>query len=293
MTATGGASGRASAIGGAVLALACVMAVVAAPATAAGSDSGARYFGGSFSLMDMNAYSDLPVGASVGWDDPVAAVVAPGDVTSPLVAPPGTGNVATFLAPQGREADVDAWNASAPWPLMTGGEVLSDVTPYHQITPGAGRPSGTNATAAVSGDYSIGVAYLDAGGRHVVPGGLYFVHIRLTGNADPYEARYTWEPVDEADVGSLAPLTVAGASEPSPGLLGFVSPGTFDAGTPGGLTVQDGRGAAGSGWTATASTDEGTRTLATGAAGGVTVDVPDTAAAITASATLTLTVVSG
>ena len=189
----------------------------------------------------------------------------------------------TFVAPQGRESDPTTWNATAPWELTPPGQWMPDVTPYHQITPGAGNPSGTNATATVSGDYSIGVAYLEDGGEHVVPGGLYFVHIHLTGNADPEKATYTWQPVQATG----APSQSGSSGEEPTGTVSTVGLLAFTATTTGTqLTVSGDKQAAG--WTVTLATGADARTLATGASRDTHVDIPSADAT-----TVTITLVSG
>jgi hypothetical protein len=177
-------------------ALAAVIVTVAAGlggASAAAADDGS--FGGTFYLADADTMADIPVGQSLHWDQAVTALPAPGDQTNKLLAPKGTQSVVTFVGPVGHESDPTSWNATAPWEYSAPGQWLTDVTPYHLIVPGSGNPSGTNAMAAASGDYSLGLAYLADGGKRVVPGGLYYVHIHLTGNADPSQASYTWQPV--------------------------------------------------------------------------------------------------
>lgn len=207
-------------------------------------------FGGTFFLADADDLSDIAPGATVGWNDAVVALPAPGDQVGRLVAPPGAESVVTFVAPQGREADPTAWNASAPWALNLPGLWLQDVTPYHQVQPGTGTPSGVNATAAVSGDYSIGVAYLADAGLRVVDGGLYFVHIHLTGSTTPTEATYTWQPVRASGVAPpAASPPEGGGSGGTRGVLSLVAPAAAGGdGTLPGLTVDDGRDAA-AGWT--------------------------------------------
>ncbi|WP_426594253.1 hypothetical protein ACPPVS_01765 [Cellulomonas sp. McL0617] len=177
-----------------------VLAGLAGVGTASADASADPSFGGTLYLADANTLADIPVGASLGWNQPVSALPAPGDQTDRLTAPSGAESVVTFVSPVGHESDPTSWNATAPWELTPPGQWLVDVTPYHLVTVGTGTPPGTGATAAVSGDYSLGVAYLAAGG-HVADGGLYFIHIHLTGDADPEKATYTWAPVD----GSAAP----------------------------------------------------------------------------------------
>jgi len=267
--------------------------------------------GGTLFLANGNDGTDYPSGATIGWNDPVIALPAPGDQTNRLVAPPGTESVVTFVGPQGRESDPTSWNATAPWELTPPGQWLADVTPYHLISPGTGNPSGTNATAAVGGDYSLGLAYLQDGGRHVVPGGLYFVHIHLTGNAVPDQATYTWQPVQATGPAadpSSSPTSGAATTNPT-GLLSFVAAlGSGPSAPLGTLTVGDG-GTSGSAssWTVTVSTGPGpsrgpgsgagaeaeARTLATGSGGSTAVDTAPAIPATSGAATITLTVVSG
>lgn len=242
-------------------------------------------FAGTFYLANGNDGSDYPEGATLGWDDAVIALPAPGDLENRLVAPAGTELVVTFIAPQGSESDPTSWNATAPWELTPPGQWMPDVTPYHQISPGTGSPSGTNATATVSGDYSLGVAYLKDGGQHVVPGGLYFVHIHLTGSSDPEKATYTWQPVRA--IGAPNSSSPSGG-EPTgttstAGGLAFTAPVSGAAQ----LTVH-GAQTATSAWTVTIATGNDARTLAAGASGDTQVDVPPAEATA-----VTITLVSG
>ncbi len=252
--------------------------------------------GGTLYLANGDDGTDYPVGATIGWNDPVIALPAPGDQKNRLVAPAGTESVVTFVGPQGRESDPASWNATAPWELTPPGQWLADVTPYHLITPGAGSPSGTNATATVSGDYSLGLAYLKDGGLHVVPGGLYFVHIHLTGNPVPDKATYTWQPVQATGPAPAASTPgSSGTAAPAAGLLSFVAPADPGVSGPlGTLTVGDGA-TSGSAprWTLTVSTGGDVRTLATGSGGATPVDTAHAVPATSRPTTVTLTVVSG
>jgi hypothetical protein len=279
---------RALLVLGASVALAAV-GLGATPATAADVVPKDPAIGGTFYLANGNDGTDSPVGASVGWNDPVIALPKAGDLTNPLVAPPGTEAVVTFVGPQGRESDPASWNATAPWPYTAPGQLMADVTPYHLISPGAGTPSGTNATATVSGDYSLGVAFLNDGGQHVVAGGLYFVHIHLTGNADPHKATYTWQPIDPSGPPVAGGGTSAGGSAAAPaGMLAFTA-GPGSSGNPLGTLAVD--GGANQAWTVTVSSSGGARTLVTGAGAHTIVDTSAAGAPATSGNRITLTVV--
>ncbi len=260
----------------------------AAPASAADVVPKDPAIGGTLSLANANDGTDYPAGASIGWNDPVMALPTPGDLTHRLTAPPGTQSVVTFVGPQGRESDPTSWDATAPWQYTAPGQWMADVTPYHLISPGTGTPSGTNATATVSGDYSLGVAYLTGGGQHVAPGGLYFVHIHLTGNPTPDRATYTWQPIDPSGPAVAGPAGAGtGAATPA-GMLSFVAPSSSSGGALGAMTV----GSAGSAsWTVTVSDGAVTRTFSTGSGTRTTVDTAG--AATTGAARVTLTVVGG
>jgi hypothetical protein len=241
---------------------------------------------GTLYLANANDGSGYPAGASLGWNDPVIALPKPGDLTNRLTAPAGTQSAVTFVGPQGRESDPASWDATAPWQYTPPGQWLADITPYHLITPGAGTPSGTNATATVSGDYSLGLAYLDAGGR-VLPGGLYFVHLHLTGNVVPTKATYTWQPID-ATGPAVGGSGSTGAATASAGMLSFVAPAT--PGTA--LMTVDGGTAGAAAWTVTVSGGPGgaaARTLATGSGAATQVDT----SSVPGSTRITLTVVGG
>ena len=175
--------------------LAAVLLSAGVGLAGAGGASADDSFGGTLYLADADTLADVPVGAALRWDEPVTALPAPGDQTNRLLAPAGADSVVTFVGPVGRESDPTSWNATAPWELTPPGQWFADVTPYHLVTVGSGNPAGTGATAATGGDYSLGVAYLADGGSRVVRGGLYFVHIHLTGDPDPAKATYTWQPV--------------------------------------------------------------------------------------------------
>lgn len=282
--------------------------LVAPPASAADVVPADPAVGGTLYLANANDGTDYPVGAAIGWNDPVMALPSPGDLTNRLTAPTGAQSVVTFVGPQGREFDPSTWNATAPWDLTLPGQWMADVTPYHLIAPGSGAPSGTNATASVSGDYSLGVAYLKDGGLHVVPGGLYFVHIHLTGNPVPDKATYTWAPVQAT--GPAVAAQPAGAGDASAGLLSFVAPAVVAAaGGPVGTLVVAGGGAraANSGWTVVVSGSGAARTLATGsgaqsidasgatsaASGRPTTGTQPTTPAAAGPTTITLTLVAG
>lgn len=278
------AAAVAAAMGGALL--------VAPPASAVDLVPADPAVGGTLYLANADDGTDYPVGASIGWNDPVMALPAPGDLKNRLPAPPGAQSVVTFVGPQGRESDPTSWNATAPWALTPPGQWMADVTPYHLIAPGSGTPSGTNATSTASGDYSLGVAYLTAGGLRVAPGGLFFVHIHLIGNAVPDQATYTWTPVQATGPAAGAgPSAAPTAQQQSPGLLSFVAPASAPTtGDPAGPMVVDGGGATASstGWAVVLSATGVARTVATGP-GSRTVDSSTT----TGSTTLTLTLVSG
>ncbi len=251
-------------------------------------------FGGTFFLADGNDGADKSVGAPLGWNDAVIALPQPGDLENRLVAPPGTQSVVTFISPQGSEADPGTWNATAPWQFTAPGQWLPDVTPYRQIAPGPGTPSGTNATGTVSGDYSIGVAYLTDGGLQVADGGLYFVHIHLTGNPQPSKATYTWQPVEATGAPLAAPAAGATAERPAGaapyGLLSLVARRDGDA-VGGRVSVDDDR-AGGPGWTLVVGTGAAARIAAEGRPG----PSPDVAIGAVApadgSSTLVVTLVS-
>jgi hypothetical protein len=243
--------------------------------------------GGTFFLASGDDGSDYPVGATLGWNQAVLALPEPGDLKGRLVAPPGSESVVTFVGPQGRESDPTSWNAIAPWGLTPPGQWMPDVTPYHLVTPGRGNPSGTNATATVSGDYSLGVAYLTDGGQHVAPGGLYFVHIHLTGNPVPDKATYTWQPIEATGPAAAGGSNGGAGGTATPvGMLSFVAPAS--SGDPlGALTIG---GTASATWTVTVSDGAVTRTLATGSGARAAVGA---GAAPTGAARVTLTVVGG
>lgn len=281
----------------AVAAGVCGALLLATPASAVDVVPADPAVGGTLYLANADDGTDYPVGASIGWNDPVMALPAPGDLKNRLTAPPGARSVVSFVGPQGREADPTSWNATAPWDLTPPGQWMADVTPYHLIAPGSGTPSGTNATATASGDYSLGVAYLDDGGLHVVPGGLFFVHIHLTGNTVPDRATYTWTPVQATGPAAAAHPSAAAAAggEPS-GLLSFVAPASAaSTGERAGAMVVDEGGARASSpaWTVVLSATGVARTVATGP-GARTVDASTTTGwTTTASPTVTLTLVSG
>lgn len=189
---------RRLAAGATTLALAGIgvlgVGVTAASAVDAIPDS--PYFGGTFYLANGDSGEDYVPGTSaLAWHEPAIALVAPGDLESSIPTPATATGVSTFIAPRGSEWNRDTWHAYADWPL---GQWLQNVTPYNQIVPGPGSPSGTGATAAVSGEYSIGWAYTINNGLTVIPGGLFYVHITLTGNAEPTLATYTYQPVELA-----------------------------------------------------------------------------------------------
>lgn len=291
--------------------LACLTALVLVTAGAVAGASTASAadvvpadpaFGGTLHLADANDGSDHPVGATLHWDDAVIGLPAPGDLKNRIPAPPGAQSVVTFVGPQGREADPSSWDATAPWDLTPPGQWMPDVTPYHLIAPGTGSPSGTGATAATSGDYSLGVAYLQDGGLHVAPGGLFFVHIHVTGDAVPTAATYTWQPVEATGPARAAPSGSTGAAEASDGALAFVAPAVASDGAVGALTVTGTAGGAGTGggarhgvagWTVVVSEPGRARTLASGSAGPTTVDASGAVPTGATPTTITLTLVSG
>lgn len=302
MTARRSVARRASVAVAVALLVAGLGLVGAGAASAADVVPADPAFGGTFYLADANTLKDLPAGSSVGWDQPVTALPAPGDQKNRLTAPAGAQSVVTFVAPQGHETDMSSWNATAPWDLTPPGQWLADVTPYHLITPGVGSPSGTNALAHVSGDYSLGVAYLKDGGATIVPGGLYFVHIHLTGAATPEDAGYTWQPIRATGTAPAGHGASTGAGSTDAGLLSFVSSaasgdplGTLTVGGPAASGTAAGSGSVATpGWTLTVSTGADTRTLATGSGAARTpVDTAGVTAGPSAGTTITLTLVSG
>ncbi|HEY0119161.1 MAG TPA: hypothetical protein VGC04_10300 [Cellulomonas sp.] len=294
MTAQPQARARALLVLAAALALVTGGLFTAVPASAADVVPADPAIGGTLYLADANDGTDFPVGASIGWNDPVMALPKPGDLSGRLVAPAGTQSVVTFVGPQGRESDPTSWNATAPWDFTPPGQWMEDVTPYHLITPGRGTPSGTNATATVSGDYSLGVAYLKDGGLHVVPGGLYFVHIHLTGNPVPDKATYTWQPIEATGpaVAGGGSVGVAGASGAPAGMLSFVATPASSGNPLGGLTVSGGTSAAAT-WTVTVSGGAATATLASGSGAATPVDTSHVPSPVSGAGRITLTVVGG
>jgi hypothetical protein len=273
---------------GASVALATAGLVGATPATAADVVPKDPAIAGTFYLASADDGSDYPVGATLGWNQAVMALPKPGDLTNRLTAPAGTESVVTFVGPQGRESDPTSWNATAPWGFTAPGQWMADVTPYHMVSPGRGIPSGTNATATVSGDYSLGVAYLKDGGQHVVPGGLYFVHIHLTGNADPNKATYTWQPIDPSGPAVAGGGSSPGAAAAPAGMLSFTA-GPGSSGHPLGTLAVDGAGT--QPWTVTVSSNGSARTLAAGQGADTTVDTSSAGGATTSGNRITLTVV--
>lgn len=286
MTARPPARGRALLV---ALAVAVTGLAGATPASAADVVPKDPAIGGTLYLANANDGTDYPAGATIGWNDPVMALPKPGDLTDRLTAPAGTQSVVTFVGPQGRESDPTSWNATAPWPYTAPGQWMADVTPYHLIRPGAGTPSGTNATATVGGDYSLGVAYLTDGGARVAPGGLYFVHIHLIGNAAPTKATYTWQPIEATGPEVAGGGSTGGTATPA-GMLSFVATSASSGGPLGTLSVGGARSPAGT-WTVTVSDGGVTRTLATGSGAAAAVDTSHLAAS--AGTTTTLTVVGG
>ncbi len=172
-------------------------------------------FLGTVYLANGETGADYAPGTTLTWGQSVIGLPAPGDLVNPLPEPPaslGWTGVSNFISPRGQEMDKTKWNAFTDTALTPGGQYLQNFTPFNLTSPGQGSPSGTGATAGVSGDYSLGMAYTKDAGVNVV--GVYFVHITVTGNANPSLATYTWQPVQQA-APQLPATTTAITSFPS------------------------------------------------------------------------------
>lgn len=210
----------AASVTAAALAAMGVVAVGATAASAADVIPPNSYFGGTTYLFDANAFTAVAPNATLAWDAPVDLVKDVNDYTAAYPVPAGAQAVYSFISKQGDEADSTKWNAYTGTQVIPGGQTIQPVTPYSITTVGQGTPSGTAAVAATSGPYSIGWAYTD-NTLHVIPGGLFFAHITLTGNVNPTLATYTWTPVE-----------VSTPSLPSTTTTITQSPTTLDESTP-------------------------------------------------------------
>jgi hypothetical protein len=183
---------------------------VASAANAVDSIPSDPKVGGSFYLADGNTAADLTPGSSaIDWEQGLAALPAVGDWTNSVgPVPSGAAEVYDFLAPQGQESNISAWNAYTSSGIGATGQWLENVSPSQLLNGGTGTPSGQAAVAAAGGDYSLGIAYTTSNRNAVVPGGLFFVHIHVTAGSMT-TATFTYQPVKAAVVKTASTTTLS------------------------------------------------------------------------------------
>ena len=166
------------------------LAACTGPATSATSSSSAAPSAHLVHLVDVDG-KPLPGTTGRGWGDDVFASPVESDTTfsHPLSVPSGAASAATFISPRGGEWTTSRWDASGWLGIATDGVLLPNVKISGLTTAGSGDPSGTEAVARRGGDYSLGIAFLDAGGRVIEAD---FASVTLAPADNPSDATWTW-----------------------------------------------------------------------------------------------------
>lgn len=174
------------------------------PALAADTVPNDGYNVGTVYLASGTTGDPVSGNGPFAYDEQTLAMAAPADLDAVFPIPSDATGAWTFIAPQGSESSVAAWNAKAVVGLTPGGISLPNVTPIGQGTTGTGSPAGTLAVQAAGGDYSLGLAFTKANGVTVVNDGLYYVHIHVT----PGSGAWTYSDVAVAQIGTTTTVSV-------------------------------------------------------------------------------------
>ncbi|WP_394554320.1 Ig domain-containing protein [Agromyces sp. MMS24-JH15] len=142
-------------------------------------------------LLSDETGLQFPAGTSLPWDASVLASpdASDEDWNSAFVAPAGSTQVRTFIAPRGQETNLSAWNAYASLgnqPSVSG----ANLSPFGNTSTGAGTPSGAGAVGIAGGDYSLGLAFLDVAQNTILE--VDYTYITVVGNANPNLATWTF-----------------------------------------------------------------------------------------------------
>jgi len=174
----------------AALSFALAACTAAGSATASASAAAANTSAHPLHIIGVDGEA-LAAGTVRGWDADVLASPQASDTTfsHAFAIPATTQTVVAFLSARGHETDTGAWNATGWIGLTPGGILLPNLKLGGLTSAGSGDPSGTVAVAHRGGDYSLGIAFLDATGRVIEAD---FTAITVTGNSNPENATWTW-----------------------------------------------------------------------------------------------------
>lgn len=179
----------------AVFALGVMLSLSACTATSAAvpsssTDTAAASSAHALYVIGVDGETLAP-GSTAGWDQDVFGSPASSDTTfsHPFAAPAGATSAATFLSPRGDERTPSAWNASGWLGITSDGVLLPNLKISGLTTAGSGDPSGTRAVARRGGDYSLGIAFLDANGAVIETD---FTSVSITANDNPSSSSWTW-----------------------------------------------------------------------------------------------------
>lgn len=217
-----------------------------------------------FYIQDLNTGIAKTAGSTIAFN--LGVIGGPdadnSDFTDSFTTPAGTANVYSFLSARGSERTKSAWNIFA-----TSGAYLPNVKPSGLVTNTTNNPGTVAGVQAAGGNYSLGVAFVNAAGAVI---GADYTYITIT----PTTGAYTFEtpagpvvvaPTTQTFTQPLQVTSMAAAD----GALSLVAPtvtptiignpvltnGTFglsvSTGTLGGFYVQDDRYATHKGWTLT------------------------------------------
>lgn len=241
------------------LAGASVTAALAAPPATVGSDA-------PFYISDGGTGVALTPGATVLFDDDVAGNpdADNSSFTEAFTIPAGTANTYAFISPRTSERTKSAWNA-----YTIAGALTPAVSLYGLVTNSTNTPGSANGVKAAGGNYSLGVAFVNAAGTVI---GASYTYIEVTAGTG------SWTFATPATVTPPPPTTQtfdqqlqASAIAAADGALSLVAPttttsvignpvltnGSFglsvSTGTLGEFYVQDDRYLTHKGWTLTAN----------------------------------------
>lgn len=263
--------------------------VVAAVAGASVSAAMAAEPNGSaqpYYLVSAVTGAQVPAGTTNAWTAAVSGSPEADNSTfdKSFTGPAGSAAAWTFISPRGSEATRTQWNASAVNNLGAGNTVLLPTAQLSgQVTNnGSQTPGSANAVKAAGGDYSVGIAFLNATGQ-VIAASYSYVTITAGTGAWTFQtpaAVTPPAPSSQTFTSNLSATTVAAAD----GALSLVAPsnlsvaigspvlsnGTYgqsiSTGTLGQFSVQDNRYATHKGWTLTTSVNDFAGPIAVGKA---------------------------
>ncbi|WP_168200380.1 immunoglobulin domain-containing protein [Protaetiibacter larvae] len=228
-----------AAVAATALALLTPMSAMADANTAPTVGSATGQTSEAFWILNAETTEPLPVGGSVPMSLDVSGSNAAG--VSPITAPTGAASF-SFISPRGQERNQNAWNA-----YLTLGSAavlaLPPITPSGLTSAGFGSPAGIGAVSLAGGDYSLGLAFVEAGEVTkveftyitIVPGNIATTTYTYAQPAVviPVAPSVTTDPTSQSAVaGDDVTFTAAATGTPTPSVQWESAPSASSTFTP-------------------------------------------------------------